>query len=62
MGSYSTIPGEGVHCPNIPHPVTNIKHGFREWGKLEITALTFEEYTELFPMHISKAYIITSYV
>lgn len=34
--------------PNIPHPVTHIRHGLGEWEKLEITTLTFEEYIVLF--------------
>lgn len=62
VGSCSTIAGEGVHCLNIPHPVTHIWHGLREWGKLEIPTLTSEEYTELFSKRIPKEYIVTMYV
>lgn len=59
VGSCSTVAGEGIHYLNIPHPVTHVQHGLREWGKPEITALTFEEYTELFSKHIPEEYITT---
>lgn len=47
VGSGTSIAGEVVHRPNIPHPVTHIRHGLGEREKLEITTLTFEEYTVL---------------